>query len=274
MKVEADTHTFEAWAAMTNDTKRDYEVKNTELFGGDVHLEQTNHCSPVMYGKRCCIAACCMDSAPPPVPTIQSEGELAGLYWYSIDQPFVLVQQSTFSLPFVKPNIKLEKYAGLTNYFQEQTQKGKFQRKYRIESDKFLPKGTVTIREDGRVVGQAQLSDISQGEKQDLDCGDDPDVSFRRRVTVLSQKRESASYSISLTIKNAKAKSIKYEYKEIISSAKFTVTPKNNNEQLDKQLESISEGIQILGQELQPNSETTFQYDVLLEYRNAEPLTY
>jgi len=137
---------------MTNNTKRDYQIKHTELFGGDVHLQQSIH-SHRPFPRQCCMkTCCCCDSAPPPAPTIQAEGELAGIYWYSIDQPFVLIQQSTYSLPFVKPTIKLEKYAGLNNYFQEQTQKGKFKRNYRIESDRFLPKGTITVREDGRVV--------------------------------------------------------------------------------------------------------------------------
>ena len=253
---------------MINNTKRDYKIKHTELFGGDVNLQESQHHSRGFGG---CAYQCCMcESAPAAPPTIQSEGELAGIYWYSIDQPFVLVQQSTFSLPFVKPNIILEKYAGLQNYFQERTQKGKFQRKYRIQSDKFLPKGNVTIREDGRVVGQAHLCDISQGEKQDLDCGNDPDVSFIRDVKILSQKRESASYHIRLIIKNAKTKSIKYEYKEIISSAKFTINPKNDNEQLNNLIQSISEGIQIIGQEIQPNGEQIFQYEILLEYKNNQ----
>ncbi|CAF1252773.1 unnamed protein product [Rotaria sordida] len=269
LKVESDSHQFEAWADMTNNTKRDYKIKHTELFGGDVHLQESGQTSQ-NFGARCyCMQQCCC-SAAPAAPTIVSEGELAGLYWYSIDQPFVLIQQSTFSLPFVKPNIKLEKYAGLQYYFQERTEKGKFQRKYRIESDKFLPKGTVTIREDGRVVGQAHLCDISQGEKQDLDCGNDPDVSFIRDVKVSSQKRDSALYLIRLTIKNSKTKSIKYEYKEIISSAKFTITPQNDTQQLNNNIQLISEGFQILNQELKANSEQTFQYEVLLEYRNTQ----
>jgi len=254
---------------MTNTTKRDYKIKHTELFGGDVNLQQSTNYSAGYQNRCCCLreSCCCSTSEP---PTIQSEGELAGLYFYSINQSFVLVQQSTFSLPFVKPNIKLEKYVALNNHFQERTQKGKFQRKYRIQSDKFLPKGNVTVREDGRVVGQAHLCDISQGEKQDLDCGNDPDVSFTREVEVLSQKRDSASYLINLTIKNSKTKSIKFEYKEIISSAKFTITPKGDNEQLNNKIQSTSEGLQILDEELKSNDQINFIYEILLEYRNNQ----
>jgi hypothetical protein len=256
---------------MTNNTKRDYKIKHTELFGGDVNLLEFGQNSRGFGGQNYAGYECCMCSAAPAAPKIESEGELAGIYWYSIDQPFVLIQQSTFSLPFVKPDIKLEKYAGLENYFQEKTQRGKFQRKYRIQSDKFLPKGNVTIREDGRVVGQAHLCDLSQGEKQDLDCGNDPDVSFVREVKVVSQKRESASYFIRLIIKNAKTKPIKYEYKEIISSAKFTINPKNDNEQLNNTIQTISEGIQIIGEQIQPNGEQIFQYEILLEYKEQCP---
>ncbi|CAF3955726.1 unnamed protein product [Rotaria sp. Silwood1] len=270
LKVESDGHLFEAWADMTNNTKRDYKIKRTELFGGDVNLQESRNSSQNYAYECCCMEKCCCSSVPPAAPTIESEGELAGIYWYSIDQPFILIQQSTFSLPFVKPNIKLEKYAGLIYHFQERTEKGKFQRKYRIESDKFLPKGTITIREDGRVVGQSHLCDISQGEKQDLDCGNDPDVRYTRDCKVLSQKRDSALYLINLIIKNSKIKSIKYEYKEIISSAKFTITPKNDNQQINNKIQLISEGFQILNEELQPNQEQTFQYEVLLEYRNNQ----
>jgi hypothetical protein len=248
---------------MTNSTKRDYKIKHTELFGGDIQLQQSQNCSS---GYLTC---CCYSSDE--TPKIESQGELSGLYFYSIDQSFVLVQQSTFSLPFVKTNIKLEKYFSLTNYFQEQTQKGKFKRKYQIQSDSFLPKGIVTVREDGRVVGQAQLLDLSKDQKQDLDCGNDPDVTFIRDINILSQKRHSASYFIRLTIKNSKSKSIKYEYKEIFSSSKFTINPKNVNEQLNNQIQSTHEGMTIIEEHFKSNDEQIFQYEISLEYQNNQP---
>jgi hypothetical protein len=126
----------------------------------------------------------------------------------------------------------------------------------------------VTVREDGRVVGQAQLADLSAGEKQDLDCGNDPDVSFRREVKVVTQKRDSASYQIRLTIKNGKKKSIRYEYKELISSVKFTVEAQSESEELNKQIQSTAEGVQIHRDDLAANAEHVFQYELVLQYRN------
>lgn len=267
MNVESNDHSFEAWADVKNISKRDYQIKSTELFGGDVELVQSSGQRTFMLAKHAYASSAPLSmAAPPPPPTIESQGELAGLYFYSINQPFILNQQSTFSLPFVKPTIQLEKYAGLENHFQEQSQKGKFHRKYRIESDRFLPSGVVTVREDGRVVGQVQMCDLAQAEKQDLDCGDDPDILFNRQVKVLQQQRQSASYQIQLSIKNSKSKSVKYEYKEIINSAKFTLKPVNQEQPLDKLIQEIPDGLKIIQPNLQPNQEQTFSYQIDFEY--------
>lgn len=54
----------------------------------------------------------------------------------------------------------------------------KFERKYCIEStDKFLPSGQLTIREQGRLVGVTTLPDMAIGDKHILSSGQDPDVS-------------------------------------------------------------------------------------------------
>jgi hypothetical protein len=53
-------------------------------------------------------------------------------------------------------------------------------------------------------------------------------------------------------------------YKEIISSAKFTINPKDDNQQV----QSIPEGFQIIGENLQPNAEQTIQYETILEYKD------
>lgn len=250
---------------MTNNTKRDYKIKRTELFGGDVHLQQNGRDSTNSRGCYCAAELCCC-SCENSSPKIESQGELAGLYFYSIDQPFVLIQQSTYSLPFVKPIIQLEKILSIENYFQEQKQKGKFQRKYRIQSDKFLPKGLVTIREDGRVIGQAHLCDLAQGEKQDLLCGDDPDVYFIRDVKILSQKRSSSSYQIQLTIINSKTKSVRFQYKETISSAKFTINSTNDDQILNEQIQILDDGLKIHQDHLKSNEKIIFNYQILLEY--------
>lgn len=130
-------------------------------------------------------------------PTIDAQGELAGrlrlyvcdiscflnemyrigLHLYSISQPFVLLPKSTFGLPFINATIQITKYVGLTLPFTSHTQIRKLQRKYRIESiDKFLPTGSLTIREQGHLVGVTTLPDMAVGDKHTLSAGQDPDV--------------------------------------------------------------------------------------------------
>ncbi len=128
-------------------------------------------------------------------PSIGALGELAGrlyflrysivyfpflgLYLYSIDQPFVLLPKSTFGLPFVNATIQISKCVGLTLPFTSHTQIRKLQRKYCIESiDKFLPSGSLTIREQSRLVGVTTLPDMAVGDKHTLTSGQDPDVSL------------------------------------------------------------------------------------------------
>ncbi|CAF1287843.1 unnamed protein product [Didymodactylos carnosus] len=100
-----------------------------------------------------------------------------------------------------------------------------------------------------------------------LGCPPKMIVSYNREVKVLSQKRDSATYSVKLTLKNSKQKSVKYEYKEIISAVKFTVVPKGDN---SSKIKILSEGFKIdEDDELQESGqERIFEYEVQLEYRD------
>ncbi|CAF0946448.1 unnamed protein product [Didymodactylos carnosus] len=265
LKVEPDTVdqvSFLAWADMTNSTKRDYKIKHVELFGGDVplqHRPQNYFQSPApVYQKYCCCSPGC-DSAP----KIVEQGEIAGLYYYSLDQSFVLASQSTFSLPFVEVNVKMERIALKRHHFNERSHKGKFDRVYRIEGDKFLPKGTCTVRENGRVVGQVHLPDMGVGDKHDLECGSEFDVGFSCQVTVLSQKRYTSSYAVKLTIKNTKEKrAMKYEYHES-SGGKIML---RDGENRNSSTEVNGNAIKITG-ELQPDGdEHVFEYEAHFDY--------
>lgn len=87
--------------------------------------------------------------------------------------------KSTFGLPFIDAIVQVTKCVGLTLPFSSHTQIRKLQRKYCIVStDKFLPSGSLTIREQGRLVGVTTLPDMAVGDKHTLSSGQDPDVSI------------------------------------------------------------------------------------------------
>lgn len=82
-------------------------------------------------------------------------------------------------MPFINATIRIAKYVGLTLPFTSHTQIRKLQRRYRIESvDKFLPSGSLTIRELGRLVGMTRLPDMAVGDEHTLNAGQDADVRF------------------------------------------------------------------------------------------------
>ncbi len=56
----------------------------------------------------------------------------------------------------------------------------------------------------------------------------------------------------------------------MISSAKFTINPNGENDELNKKIQSTDQGLQITNEELQNNTEQIFQYEILLEYRNNQ----
>lgn len=66
--------------------------------------------------------------------------------------------------------------------FTTHTSIRKLQRKYCIESiDKYLPAGSLTIREQDHLVGVTKLPNMAVGDKHTFNAGQDPDVS--RRIT-------------------------------------------------------------------------------------------
>ena len=200
-------HTFEGFADINNQTKQEFKINRTELISGDAFLGIRQNTKYGVRNRRCASESSMMmdeedqeeDTMADLVDrstmrTIDSLPEFAGktyvdaffpmlyfigLYFYSISQPFHLLAKSTLSLPFINASIRLNKFVGLTLPFStKQSQTGKMKRKYRVESiDKFIPAGSLTIREQGRLIGTTNLPNLAVGEKQILTCGQDPDVS-------------------------------------------------------------------------------------------------
>ncbi|RNA16259.1 hypothetical protein BpHYR1_007873 [Brachionus plicatilis] len=139
---------------------------------------------------------------------VESEGEVAGLYMYSIKNAYSLSPRSTFSLPFAAPTIEMKKVALMRSYFNSRNSKGQSERVYKIKSSEFLPAGTVTVREDGRVVGQSSIGDLSADEFVDLNVGSDPEISYEREVKTIVHNEDTSQYEVSVTIKNRKQRKI------------------------------------------------------------------
>ncbi|CAF2099551.1 unnamed protein product [Rotaria magnacalcarata] len=287
LSIQSDDcqHIFQAFAEITNGTKQVYRIDRTELLGGDIVLQRDVASKRRRDRSRSRSRSLSETSDEDDeefdscdiTPTVGELGELAGLYRYSIDQPFVLLPKSTFGLPFINATIQVSKYFGLTLPFTSHTQIRKLQRKYRIESiDKFLPGGLLTIREQDRLVGVITIPDLAIGDKYTLTSGEDPGVSLNRQVKLISKERHSGVYAVHLTFKNIKSTPVKFDYKEIVDSknAQFKIILKGSDDQR-AQIQVTANGVQIenknnttdhRGMLVANGGEQIFEYEIHINY--------
>lgn len=252
--VLGDSNTFQGWADIRNDTMKEYSIDKTELFGGDVSIRRQHH-----YRAEA-MMLCAKSTAYSDNIAVESEGEVAGLYMYSIKNAYSLSPRSTFSLPFVAPIIEMKRVAVMTNYFNHTNSKGQSERVYKIKSSEFLPAGTVTVREDGRVVGQSSIYNLSADELADLNVGSDPEISYERKVKTIVHNKDMSLYEVSVTIKSRKERKINYEYKENFGG-RFEILDRSKNVVFENDYVK-TEG------ELASKGETSVKYSVKFFYKH------
>lgn len=207
-----------ALADIRNTTELPYDVKDTELYSGDVSV-QANPQAQASYEA----ADMVMRAAPAPVtaPKIGSGSELRGLYRYALTTPFTLPANSVVTLPFLTPKLSsFERYVGLNTYFNVATQSGTLDRSYRFKADARLPAGPITVREEGRLVGQTRIDETREGGTVEFSLGDDPDVEYTRTVQTVSQSKDSkgnvvkTTYKVTYAFESSKARSVRAEITE------------------------------------------------------------
>lgn len=215
-----------ALADIRNSTDQPYDVKNTELYAGDVNV-QGDMMPPAPMLMR---AEAATTQAGYAAPKIQSGGELRGLYKYTLSTAFTLPANSVVTLPFLTPKLtKFERYAGLNTYFGTDKREGTLSRFYRFTADDRLPAGPVTVREDGRIVGQTNISETRKGGEVEFTLGDDPDMSYTRTVQTVSQVKDAkgnptrTTYKVTYTFESSKSRAVRAEVTERVGGRRVTI---------------------------------------------------
>ncbi len=213
-----------ALADIRNTADLAYDVKTTELYAGDVNVQGPPMPAPYMSARVEATAAA--DAAP----KINSLGELRGLYRYALSTPFTLPANSTVTLPFLAPKLTLfERYAGLNTYFTPQNSSGTLSRFYRLKADQRLPGGSLTVREEGRIVGQTTLTETPKGELIEFSLGSDPDVRYTRTVQLLSSDRNPqgnvlrSTYRVTYAFENSKDRPVRAEVTERVNGRRILI---------------------------------------------------
>ena len=215
-----------ALADIRNATDLPYEVKNTELYAGDVNVQGDVMSPAPMQMRAEATAAAAYDAAP----KIQSGGEMRGLYKYTLSTAFTLPASSMVTLPFLTPKLtKFERYAGLNTYFGTDKREGTLSRFYRFTADDRLPAGPITVREDGRIVGQTNISETRKGGEVEFSLGDDPDVAYTRTVQTVSQVKNDkgnvtkTTYKVTYAFESSKSRTVRAEVTERVGGRRVTI---------------------------------------------------
>lgn len=209
-----------ALADIRNTTELPYDVKNTELYSGDVSV-QANPDAQANFEAADMATRSLAAPVAAPAPKISGGSELRGLYRYSLSTAFTLPANSVVTLPFLTPKLTtFERYVGLNTSFNVATQTGTLDRSYRFKADARLPAGPLTVREDGRLVGQTRLDETRQGGTVDFALGDDPDMEYTRTVQTVSQVKDSknnvvkTTYKVTYAFESSKDRPIRAEITE------------------------------------------------------------
>jgi hypothetical protein len=225
MNVKTDGSVkMDSLADIRNGTTSSVAVNTSELIAGQVDLSD-NGPRPyptVNYQMQKNAGA---DQAAE-APSIGEGLEGAGIYSFPLNKSFELSANSSYSLPFLEPKLSLERFAALKVGFNPSYSKGKFNRLYRFKSDSLLPAGIITVRDEGRVVGQGRLSDVAVNEISNLTLGADPDISYVRSVKIIEQTKTSVKYQINLTVSSSKAREVNLEYVEQFDGSNITLEGK------------------------------------------------
>ncbi|WP_119673511.1 DUF4139 domain-containing protein [Deinococcus sp. RM] len=225
LKASSGGAQLSALADIRNTTEQAYDVRTTELYAGDVNIQNQQEAAYMMRGAM-------MDAVPSaaPAPKIESQGELRGLYRYALTTPFQLPANSVTTLPFITPKLStFERYAGLQTYFDPSPREGNLNRSYRLKADQRLPAGPITVREDGRIVGQTNIPDTRQGGTVDFSLGDDPDLTYTRTVQQTAQTKNAdgnitkTTYRVTYAFESSKDRAVRAEITERIGGRIITI---------------------------------------------------
>jgi hypothetical protein len=224
LKLAGSTLALAALADIRNNSDQSFDVVATELYAGDVQLEG----GQVYPLQRNAESDAVAQTASAPIAKVNSLGELRGLYRYGLSQPFTLPANGNVSLPFLNPKVSFERFGVAGVGFAFSGGKGNLNRGYRLTADTELPGGPITVREDGRLVGQVSVQTTAANTPVDLNLGTDPDLSYTRATAVTVQgkgtKTATATVKVTYTFENAKDRAVRFELTEFGLDSRATVS--------------------------------------------------
>ncbi|CAF3875042.1 unnamed protein product [Rotaria magnacalcarata] len=205
-----NTCSFQAYANIRNNQQQEYQINNTYFYSGDIQLANSYSLDlPYLSILRVAETSQAMANQS----SIQADGEQEGFYFYSLKDNYTLHPKSSIRLPFITINVKCNFYYIATTSIGTGEYNGAFQRYYDITPDKFLPAGTLTIRDNQILIGQSSLPDVPVNYTKTITQGEDNDVQYVINGVVTASNKDPEeiawhTYELLVKISNYKNKDV------------------------------------------------------------------
>lgn len=214
LNVAADRVDLESWADVRNQSNLSYNAPALGLIAGQVNLIASDEDgvprpapAPVAFSRA-------SDSG---APNVQATGESAGLQTFKYPSAATLPARSTTTVPFLQSRVTLDRvleYASGWNPTPRQVLP--LNRLYVLKAESDLPAGLITVREDGRVVGQARIADSPRAEGARFNLGADFDLRLTRTVQALERTKTTARFKVAFSLSNTKDREVVVRLHEIL----------------------------------------------------------
>ncbi len=215
-----NTASLTAWADVQNLSSLEYNAPNVTLLAGDVSVDRdTGFAQPTGILQNQSTAVTIATAPVRPTPQrIVSAGELGGLQSYMYSKPASFAAKATTGLPFIKNTQTVKDVLEYQNQFYTGSRlTTSLQRVYSFMTPQSLPTGGVTVRENGRLVGQTSIANTPKQGNVRLSLGKDFDIKLNRSFQILESNKRLNRYRVTYTIKNVKTQSINVRLAEFVS---------------------------------------------------------
>jgi hypothetical protein len=250
-----DRAELESWADVRNQSNLAYSAPNLTLMAGEVNLMTNAQPEGVAF------AAPAIARASDAAPKVEASGESAGLQTFKYPAAVTLPARSTTTVPFLQTRVSLERVLEYVSGFNPTPRQVlPLNRVYTIKAEADLPAGLVTVREDGRVVGQARVPDAPKAEGASFSLGADFDLRLTRTVQQLERTKTTARFKVAFSLVNTKTRQVTVRLRELLGQGwtlEQTVMPS-----LKRDAEGLSSEAK-----LAPGARLEASYTVLYKYQ-------
>ncbi len=214
LNVGADKVDLESWADVRNQSNLTYQAPSLGLIAGQVNLLAGEDdgvprptAAPVAFSKLA-------DAGP---ANVQATGESAGLQTFKYPSAATLPARSTTTVPFLQTRVTLDRVLEyVSGWNPTPRQVLPLNRLYVLKAESDLPAGLVTVREEGRVVGQARIDDSPRAEGARFGLGADFDLRLTRTVQALERTKTTARFKVAFSLSNTKTREVTIRLREIL----------------------------------------------------------